>query len=245
MTHRLLERVKKFARRHAKARRYGMSFLGTSYSRFPAVMRFGGGRRGIKVPDHRPLMADFIDVVLDDDYGLGEITGRVGNVVDIGANVGIFSNHARDCFPDAVIHAYEPSPATAAFARFNTAHPLTTVYEEGVSEAGGHADMVELGASNIARTLVSDSGAITLTSFSTVLARAGGHIDLLKVDCEGAEWDFMTDPASFSNVDRIRMEYHLVGGREVSDVTRLVNHLGYRVAKLTRNNGFGIVWMDH
>ncbi|MDB5711388.1 MAG: methyltransferase FkbM family [Sphingomonas bacterium] len=239
-----MDRLRKFAARYAAARRYGVTFLGTSYTHIPRTMQFGGTRRQIKLPDDAPLVADFIDVVLDDDYGLREITGSVRTIVDIGANVGMFSNHARDCFPEATIHAYEPSPTTAELARFNSSHPLTTVYEEGVSGADGHADMVELGASNIARTQACDGGAITLTSFANVLARAGGHIDILKVDCEGAEWDFMTDAALFANVDRIRMEYHLIDGRDLHDVTRLVQFLGYRVGKLTCNSGFGIVWMD-
>lgn len=207
-------------------------------------MRFGGGGRQIRVPDDAPIVADFIDVVLDDDYGLREIIGPVGMIVDIGANVGIFCNHARDCFPDATIHGYEPSPATAEYARTNARDPLTTIYEEGVAGIDGHADMIELGASNVARTHVSEDGAITLTSFATVLERAGRQIDLLKVDCEGAEWDFMTDPTLFANVTRIRMEYHLTDGRTVRDVAALAQHLGYRVALLKTNTCFGIVWMD-
>jgi FkbM family methyltransferase len=239
-----MNRYLKFAMRYARARQFGVSFRGTTHTRLPESMRFGGRRRAIRLPAQPLLVADFIDVVLDDEYGLRQIAGPIGVIVDIGANIGTFTNFARDRFPGARIDAYEPSPETAAYARFNTDDPLTTVYEEGVAGSDGHADMVELGASNIARTEVADDGAITLTSFATVIARAGGHIDLLKVDCEGAEWDFMNDAVLFAHVDRIRMEYHLVDGKTIADVRALAPALGYRLTRLTQNSNFGIAWLD-
>ena len=74
--------------------------------------------------------------------------------------------------------------------------------------------------------------------------RIGGRIDLLKVDCEGAEWDFMRDPELFAHVGAIRMEYHLVDGRTLDDVHRLADKIGFKVTKLDENSGFGIAWLD-
>ncbi|MEG3146477.1 FkbM family methyltransferase [Sphingomonas sp. RT2P30] len=230
--------------RALRAHRHGVAFVGTSRTRLPESLRFGGQARAMRFPDDPLLVADFANVVLDDDYGLRRITRALRTIVDIGANVGLFTSFARERFPAAEIHAYEPSPGTAAYARHNVAHPLTSVFEEGVAAVEGRAEMIEYGGSNIARTEPKADGAITLTGFATVLARAGGHIDLLKVDCEGAEWDFMRDPALFATVDHIRMEYHLIDGRTVDDVRQLATDLGFRVTRLVANQGFGIVWMD-
>jgi FkbM family methyltransferase len=198
------------------------------------------GRHSVQLPDD--LVPDFVNVVLDDDYGLRGLQ-NIATVVDIGANIGLFSCFAREQFPGATIHAYEPAPATAAVARANTAHALTTLFEEGVSGAAGSASMVDLGHSNLARTQVGE-GPIALVSLAQVLERIGGQVDLLKIDCEGAEWDFMTDPAPFRRVRHIRMEYHLVEGRTLDDALGQFAQIELRVVKLDENQGFGIAWLE-
>ena len=240
-----MNRLNKLVRRYARAREHGVFFCGTSYTRLPPRIRFGGDARPIRLPDGEPLLvADFINVVLDDEYGLRALVPAPQTVVDIGANVGFFANYARHRFPDATIHAYEPAPETAERAAFNIAHPLTTLFVEGVAASAGRAAMVQLGSSNLARTELATDGDIALVPFATVLERIGGQIDLLKVDCEGAEWDFMRDPALFAHVAAIRMEYHLVDHRSLDDVHCLAAGIGFKVTHLIPNDGFGIAWLD-
>lgn len=233
----MIARLTKLAVRFVRARRYGIWFTGMSHTR-PGRVRFDG--RSIPLPDD--LVPDFVNVVLDDDYGLGELHG-IATIVDIGANIGLFTCYARERFPGATIHAYEPAAETVASARRNTAHELTTVFEEGVSARTGPASLTDLGHSNLTRTQAGE-GPITLVAFSEVVARIGGRIDLLKVDCEGAEWDFMRDASLFRNVKHVRMEYHLTDGRTLDDAHRLVAGLGFEVVKLLPNQGFGIAWLE-
>ena len=233
-----------FARRWLRARRYGVAYRGVTHTRPPLRWRQAGVERPLRLPDEPLIGADFINVVLDDEYGLRALRAAPATVVDVGGNVGSFTNFARELFPQAVIHAYEPSPGNVEYLRFNTTHPRTTVFEEGVAGEDGAAAMVELGAAILARTEKVAGGAIKLTAFATVLQRIGGAIDLLKVDCEGAEWDFMTDPALFANVGTIRMEYHLVDGRTLDDLHAMARTIGFKVAKLAPNTGFGIAWLE-
>lgn len=226
------------------ARRFGVRFHGMSKSRLPPTIRFGELTRPMCIPDDPMFVADFANVVLDDDYGLRRLTTAPRTIVDIGANIGIFSAYARGLFPQATIHAYEPSPQTADLFRRNASDPLTTLYVEGVSGRAGRARMVELGASNLARTASADDGDIVLTPFAQVLERAGGSIDMLKLDCEGAEWDFMSDPGLFARVGAIRMEYHLVDGRTLDTVRETARELGFAITRMVENDGFGIAWLD-
>jgi FkbM family methyltransferase len=235
--------VSQFLRRFVRSRRYGVAFRGVARTSLPDRIRFSGKYRHVRIPQDPLHIADFINVILDDDYGVRSTTGDVKTIVDIGANVGLFTSLAREQFPDAVIHSYEPSPFTAAYARDNTRHPLTTLYEEGVAAKDSRANMVELGVSTLAQTIAADEGSITLTSFAKVLERAGGRIDLLKVDCEGAEWDFMTGADQFRQVGQIRMEYHLVGNRTLNDLHAMAKGIGFEVCKLQPNDGFGIAWL--
>lgn len=235
----------RLARRHSRARAHGVNFIGMSRTRLPDRLIFGSQSAEFVAPEEALLVADFANVILNDDYGLRGMRSHPETIVDVGSNVGFFSKFARHCFPQAVIHAYEPSPTTAAYAQANIRHPLTTLFVEGVAAQAGRAEMAELGSSNLARTVAGEAGAIALTSFATALERIGGRIDLLKVDCEGAEWDFMRDEALFADVGSIRMEYHLVNGRTLADVHRMAANIGFEVTHLVVNDGFGIAWLDH
>lgn len=240
----MIERVATLVRRWWIARRFGVAFHGMSNSRLPVAIRFGAEPRPVRIPDDPMFVADFVNVVLDDEYGLRRLAPPPRTIVDIGSNIGLFSAYARGLFPEATIHAYEPSPETAELNRFNAGDPRTTLFVEGVAASAGRARMVELGASNLARTESADDGAIQLTPFGEVIARLGGPVDLLKIDCEGAEWDFMTDPAQFAQVGAIRMEYHLVDGRTLDDLHAMARAIGFKVVHLLENQGFGIAWLD-
>ena len=240
----MLSNVLRLARRHLRARSHGVNFVGMKRTTLPGQLVFGGHAAPFAAPLETLFVADFTNVVLDDDYGLLSMSPLPAMIVDIGTNVGFFTKFARHCFPDAIIHAYEPSPSTAAYARSNIEHQLTTLFIEGVAAEAGRAEMEEHGSSNLAQTIADETGSIVLTSFATLLERIGGRIDLLKIDCEGAEWDFMRDPALFAHVGTIRMEYHLIDGRSLDDVHRLAEGIGFEVTKLVENEGFGIAWLD-
>ena len=236
--------IARFVRRWWRARAHGVSYRGTTRTILPETVRFGDHHVRFNVPAEAQLVADFCNVVFDDEYGLRALQSSPETIVDIGGNVGFFTCFARGLFPDAQIHIYEPCAETAAYTRKNTSHPLTCLFIEGVAREDGSARLIDLGASNIARTEIAADGDIVLRSFAKVLERASGKIDLLKVDCEGAEWDFMRDADLFARVGIIRMEYHLIDGRTLDDLHRMASGIGFGVAHLTPNEGYGIAWLE-
>lgn len=222
-----------------------MRFRGMSRTPWPGKVRWRGSEHSFEMPDDDPLLfADYVELVLDDDYGLSSIEPDPKVIVDIGANIGMFSAYARSQFPDAKIHSYEPSSQVFEIARRNAERGDTTIYNEGVASNSGRAIIHDLGSSRLSRTEPSESGVVPLTGFATVLQRVGGRIDLLKVDCEGAEWEFMRDPEHFANVRHIRMEYHLFDGHEVADVYALADRLGFRITRMDEKRAHGIAWME-
>jgi hypothetical protein len=54
----------------------------------------------------------YIEVFVQDDYGLSEIDMQQegGVLLDVGANIGIFSMAAAQRFPNTTIYAFEPNP---------------------------------------------------------------------------------------------------------------------------------------
>lgn len=138
-------------------------------------------------------LTSYIELFVQDDYRLYEIDIQQKGCVllDIGANIGIFSLAAARLFPDTRIYAFEPNPE--AYSRLvrnlglnNTAnvHPVNrAVYSQcGVV---GFSD-----GSSTSMGSVIDSGtlsveAVTLDSLCS--QKAIDHIGLIKIDVEGAE----------------------------------------------------------
>jgi hypothetical protein len=73
------------------ARQLGFCFFGTSHTMLPNQIRLFGEELVLKYPNDPALISDVINILLDDEYGLGELGSPVRTVVDIGANVGLFS----------------------------------------------------------------------------------------------------------------------------------------------------------
>ena len=85
---------------------------------------------------------------------------------------------------------------------------------------------------------------IQIVAFEELVAAERQEIDLLKIDCEGAEWDIFENAGPFQRVRLIRMEYHLVDGKSLDDVKMAADRIGFEIVNLEENSGFGIAWME-
>ncbi len=128
---------------------------------------------------------------------------RATGILDIGANVGIYSLAAAKLRPDLSIHAYEPNPY--AFARLRVhkflndlsnliEHPVAVHRKSGVASiswfvrAGGH-----ISSGTMIGTAPGKDSAITIIEpiDGTGLAGTLGLRPLVKIDVEGAELNVM------------------------------------------------------
>lgn len=237
-------RIVLMAKRSLFAISMGIYFPGTK--RFKLPSRLFIQKREIKIvaPQEPSLAWDFINVLLDDEYGLREITPQPRTIIDIGANIGLFSLWARSCFQLATVHAYEPNPQITQFTRKNLEQCDVTLFTEAVGSEMGFASMIDGSESRLGQFAIRESGEIVAVTLEEAINRIGGSVDLLKLDCEGAEWEIFLNPKPFKNVKSIRMEYHLTEGRTISDVKKVASDLGFTVARLEENSGFGIVWLS-
>jgi FkbM family methyltransferase len=234
-------RIKLLTKRAFTASLMGVSFNGTRRFRLPRSYYLNGINLSIYAPLEVGLSNDFINLLLDDEYGLKTLKFYPQSIVDIGGNIGLFSQMAGALFPKARIHAYEPNPRIHGYLAKNLSQVGAEFFPEAVGAVGGTGQSMDAGDS---RTGVFEKGGnIPIISFSKVLHRIGGRIDLLKMDCEGGEWDIFQDAEPFQRVAEIRMEYHLVGGKTLSDLKDAAEHIGFEISKLEKNSGFGIAWM--
>lgn len=168
------------------------------------------------------------EVLLDDAYGLKgkALTGKV--VVDVGAYVGDSSlAFARQ---GALVHALEPSVAYCSFIRRNLAanalESSVVLHEVGLSERAGEI------------TLRNDKLRL-VEGLSYTLERLPARIDLLKLDCEGAEYYLLADARFLDHLRprEIRMEYH----RGPQKVEEYLVRAGYSVEFASGGDPVGLL----
>ena len=70
-------------------------------------------------------------------------------------------------------------------------------------------------------------------SLSEIIELCGGHIDVLKTDCEGGEWHIK--PHELKGIRRIEAEIHSFNGEHLGDFRTMLQDAGYDVSIKTRS----------
>lgn len=169
-----------------------------------------------------------------DEYQLEPLVAEnsgLGWVLDIGAHIGSFTLRVKSLWPGARVIAAEPDPDSAALFRKNT-EGLDHVFLHEVavlgSGSGGRAHLRQAGRVNRDRNAAASWVAEAVDGLdrkanppTLTVERAGivdlldrhgrPTIDLLKLDCEGAEGEILLALARGGHLERvnwIRGEWH-------------------------------------
>jgi FkbM family methyltransferase len=234
-------------RRAFRAAQHRVLFVGITRFTLPRAVRVADKRVELTSPPEPGLACDFVNVWLDDEYGLEQLACSPKTIVDIGGNIGLFSLWALRQFPQATLHAYEPNRRAADYYEKNLQQfDNATLFHDAVGSITGNCNLIEeqSGESRMVRTVPCLTGEIATIAFSEVADRIGGTIDLLKLDCEGAEWDIFSNPKPFERVRAIRMEYHFFEGQTIETLRATAQQIGHTIVKLVENDGFGVAWMQ-
>lgn len=184
----------------------------------------------------------------DDTYGLSRFR-RLKTIVDIGANIGVFSLHACTRFPSGNVIAYEPSKTAVAYLRRNTAATKIEIHEEAVGDLGP-AVFLHTGTDLTAATVGSDPAAsgkdtqpCRMVTFANVADRISGPISFLKLDCEGAEYGILHSSA-LDRVQIIAAEFHTVAAGTPKYGIELLRERGFEIESWRGCPEYsgGIVW---
>lgn len=242
----LASRVLRHLARKRNARHFRVPYHRYPTFKMPPSMHLGGRTIDVSAPDEFGARMDFLVCFIDDEYGLREVDHPVSTVVDIGSNVGFFSLAARDRFPSATIHAYEPNPRTLAYLTRNGAAAGIEVFPEAVGATAGTVWLEDTGDSNQAR-IADDATAgtrVIQVPLADVVERLGGWIDLAKIDCEGAEWEMFQDGESWRRIGLVRMEYHLWKRRSFEQLVAALSGVGFSIHhhKPDVSGEWGTVW---
>src|ERR1035437_6046204 len=224
-----MKRLLKLLVRRFRARRLGIRFPRAAGFVVPDSILVAGTRKDIHLPDDNGSKNAFIDILLDDCYGLGRLPRNTGSVLDIGAHAGLFSLAARLRFEGADIHAYEPNPQLQSFLSKQAAVGRFSFFDQAVGLTGGLVSL-KLGEDSVlTRVHQSEQGEIQCVSFASAVERLSGIVDLVKLDCEGAEWEILKDDATWQNVRNLTMEFHLWAGYTLQELEARIKGLGFTI----------------
>lgn len=242
MTPGVIDRLHHLIRRRRNAKRLDIPFRRASTFEIPDHVRLDGRAIRLAVPREPYQKVAFVELLLDDCYDLRAI-GRestVRTVLDIGANIGLFGVAARAAFPNATIHAYEPNAAVEADLAWQAREWRLTYFLEAVGSTAGTVSLdVDPRQSVLSRT--QNGGSIPQIAFATALERLGGSADLVKMDCEGAEWDILRDTISWRQVENLSMEYHLDRAQSHDAIVDALRNISFEVLWQKCLDGFGLV----
>lgn len=155
------------------------------------------------------------ELFVQDDYCLQSLRDKpVSVIIDIGANVGLFSLYARALFPQARIIAFEPDGDNYIALEALVEHINVETYQIAL----GDGEPVEIKPDEKFPTtgLTTQSVAKGIPSRTLPQIFSQLKIDphqnvLLKIDCESAEKHIYNDPASEEILNAVRqwaMEIH-------------------------------------
>lgn len=133
------------------------------------------------------------------------------NVVDFGANIGLFGAQLLERFPDARIVAFEPDPGNVeTLRRMIAANRRDENWELVAACAAPEDGTLPFTVGGFANSRVEAlSGDRTARIRAVEVFPYLRDVDLLKIDIEGSEWPIVTDPR-FREVSArvVALEYH-------------------------------------
>lgn len=242
----MIYRVLQNIRHRRQAKRFGVAFTFFRNFEMPRAIQIAPGTTiELDFPDEVGIRDAFTEIFVSDGYELSFFKKKgISTVMDVGANVGFFSLAARSYFPQARIEAYEPNPDLKKYLVNNLGKGRVTYFLSAVGAENAQVTMVgEAGGSIHAVVEMDSEGGIDQVSIEGAMARFGGRLDLLKLDCEGAEWGILEKSDALRYVRFIVMEYHLWAkkGSTVAEMEALLAKSGFKVVKKREDVGFGFM----
>jgi FkbM family methyltransferase len=214
------------------------AYLGLSRLEYPFALRLRSGEQ-VPIEELTDLKA-FWQIFLRRIYRV-QATDRA--ILDLGANIGIFTLYAARFAPQAKIFSFEPFPSTFSrlLATVHVHHldSRVTCLNYAATGANGTRVMPDLPVPSQRRALAltpspagTKSGAkpgtqVVGKTLESILEECHvPKVDLLKMDIEGSEYEVLlsTSQTALARIRRIALEYH--GDSAPYSKQQLFHHLG-------------------
>ncbi|MFP6584098.1 MAG: FkbM family methyltransferase, partial [Candidatus Hydrogenedentota bacterium] len=227
-----------------------------------AIHRFRDRSNKIQLEVPRSLLGTFKEIYLGDIYAMKTLCDALpkdSNVIDVGANVGIFSLRLLALKPDATVVAYEPLPSNFEMLQRNAEiNPQIVdnfrVFQRAVTGGSESEQTIYFNpeksftptASLIESFDTSNRGSIQVKTDSLdsiVTEHSMERIHLLKLDCEGSEFDILdgASPELIARIAAIVMEVHESGENTIERMKDSLETMGFSVTDRVIDDGVALM----
>lgn len=177
------------------------------------------------------------------------LPARSLRVVDIGANIGSFTIWLSRNAKVEEAFCFEPEPGSFRLLRFNLSNNDCGFAHALEKAVGGKSRAARIalkqdnpGGTNIYRSETdpdrAEGNAIQVVAFSEWLTQTPGTFDVLKMDCEGSEWEIVraTSESEFARFRVLVAEVHPdpEGLHALDDFPGLMESRGFRTVRWER-----------
>jgi FkbM family methyltransferase len=199
----------------------------------------------LRTMNHDVSWTPIYEIFVEDTYRLtsvAELKVKAPKILDLGGHIGAFSIAVAARYPDSRIWCFEPSSSTFQYLTTNlAANSLASrveAFNVAIGPADGSATLYEddvisgqssLNASPREPKPSSKETEVRVESFEGAIERAGGLIDLVKMDIEGGEYPLLSEcrPEVWRSIAGLLIEYHPVDGHTFDDVEAVLKPLGF------------------
>ena len=187
--------------------------------RNPYLVKMRGGLKIYVRPKIKNVISDidiFDEVILNDEYNIGDLINNNDAVIDIGANIGLFSLFVQSKFPYVKIYAYEPLSTNfknlkknISINHFSNILPFQKAVLGTKKKVTLFISDVNTGAHSIYNIGNMKKCSVSGISLSEIIKTKKPNI--LKIDCEGAEYEIIlkTPKSMLTKIDKIILEQHI------------------------------------
>ena len=189
------------------------------------------------------------EIIVDDCYDLINYSKHFQPkvIVDIGANIGVFSKFCSLLFPESTIFAYEPNPSALKWLEQNAQNTNIQIYPFAVAKDKNISNLKIDCDSTIGS--LSSSGTLPVQCIPSTEVAGNLLINFLKIDCEGSEWLILQNPSLLERTQNLCLEYHLYENHTVQELIDLVQAANHKIIRIQPNQEydgkFGLLWSSH
>lgn len=190
------------------------------------------------------------------DYFIENESKNIKTIIDIGANIGAFGIFAANKYSNSIVYCYEPDEINFETLRKNLKFNNITnirIFNQAIGKSNGQIQLYSennknFGTANSSTVRIGHkSVSVECITLQNIIEKNNiVECDLLKLDCEGAEYEilFNTNPEKFSKIKNISIEYHNLQDNNGNDLKKFLQELGYEVILIPtkRNTSIGYIY---
>jgi len=166
-------------------------------------------------------------------------------IIDIGAHVGAFTLWLAEKYASLRVTCFEPDPDAFRYLERNLRGLDVVMRREAVAGRSGTSALtrpIPGGAVSALRDSNGQPGSnvvdVRVVAFDEVMAGIHDPVALVKLDCEGSEYDIVLQSAanSWRQVHRVVIEYHPMPAEDPRELVERLSSIGFA---LTREHSVG------